>query len=914
MHQQDPGLLVVEEHELRERHVLIRHRDEAGLEQPRIGAAPLADGELLVLATPGAHRVPSLVSALPELLRERLAGVESLWLGVGGLAADTEAAQRLAEELGVEIVAPDGGIVAMPGAALYAGHGAGGIGWHRFHPDGTVSFHGARLPVPEWESWAPASPVTLGDVVAVPVPCGLLIRPAAADGPVGFDAAVEIAFEIAVNQRFPKIIVTAPNVADVAEVLAGFPPHPVMVVPATPEAAKHTWQLELALRLSQDIVFSAGPQLGGSTVVPGGRYQPFPIVLRQAARGGDQKVLSVAPPPSGWERAGRLSYRFTEGDEDAQVLADVVPAGLVLRAEDGKPDPDAEAAPFDPAQWTLTLGAAGAPLGLPVLAAAEQLLAALSDDERAAVRVRMAGIPDGEAEHALDHRVADRKSAPPPGSPSSRPLSMSSPAPFAPSESDGAVPPVASSEVASSGPASAGPFGAGRGGAAPGAARPFRSPPGGAMTPAIPGVPATPVVPVVPGAMMPAVPGSFVEPGPGRMPPVAPPTTVAPPSIMTTSGAPVSTVSSGMPTSTVAGAPKPPLTPPPPPIPPTPPREEFREGPEEATIRAEPVHAEPEAAAEPVPPGPPPPPAEEPSVPPSASPVDREPDPPVSPAIRPVTVPVRNSTTGEQNRFVAAAGEDFGIALATVNAALATWPSMRAEDSPAGKADYVAVCLYLSRGEGAANLVNGALRTGEGAVLDGHVPCLMSGLRRLPTHRRAVLRQGRVAESLEHRGDPGTVLTEPGFLAASMDLDVTFPGADLDVLIWPASARRTSELMLSRPVGEAMFTAGARFKTLAVRSVSDDEQEEPEDDPDALSAPKVAVLFRELAPGEKLESADLDDRDRAVLAKLDSVLAGRRSAALRLIDDPDAIARLTTSMVLWRDEPAGEGKSVAVAS
>ncbi|GAA4531796.1 hypothetical protein [Amycolatopsis samaneae] len=1078
MDQQDPGLLVVEEHESRERHVLVRHRDEAGLEQPRIGAAPLSDGELLVLATPGAHRVPSLVSALPGLLRERLTGVETLWLGVGGLAADTEAAQRLAGELGVEIVAPDGGIAAMPGAALYAGHGAGGTGWHRFHPDRTVSFEGARIPVPDWESWAPASPVTLDGVVAVPVPCGLLVRPAAADG----TTAVDIAFDIAVNQRFPKIIVTVPTVAEVAALLEGFPPHPVMVVPATPEAAKHTWQIELALRLSRDIVFSAGPQLGGTTVVPGGRFQPFPIVLRQSASGGDQQVLAVTQPPPGWERAGQRSYRFT-GEDGVPVLADVVPAGLVLRAEDGDPDPDAEAAPFDPAHWTLTLGAAGAPLGLPVLAAAEQLLAALPDEERAAVRVRMAGVPDGEAAHALDHRAADRKSVPPQGVPAFRPPTPGGTGP-APSGSDGALPPrmapsgpdqaVASahpmlptvpafpdaparttppvsrlSEMDRAGQVAggadvAGPFPAPSGGAltpaipgvpavpvvpvvpaemlpsapaAPGAssgtgwaagvrpmppagpvvpvppvsppsamdgagqvggARPFRAPPGGALTPAIPGVPAEPVVPVVPAemlpsvpaaqappvapsamdgaippgqgdfvpvragtdwmaanALVPAVPGAFVGPVPGTppvpgsgpMPPSGPgggspppaspppparPAAAAPPSIMTSSGAPVSTVSSGLPTSTVAGAPKPP--PPPPPAPPTPPREEFREEPEEATLRTEAVHAEPEAAAdaEVAPPASPPaPPVEEPPAPP----VDREPGPPSSsPAIRPVEVPARDSTTGEQNRFVAAAGEDFGIALATVNAALATWPSMRAEDSPAGKADYVAVCLYLSRGEGAANLVNGALRTGEGAVLDGHIPCLMSGLRRLPTHRRAVLRQGRVSESLEHRGDPGTVLTEPGFLAASMDLDVTVPGADLDVLIWPASARRTSELMLSRPVGEAVFTAGARFKTLAIRSVPDDEQEEPEDDPDALSAPKVAVLFRELAPGEKLESADLDDRDRAVLAKLDSVLEGRRSAALRLVEDPDTIARLTTSMVLWRDEAAGEGKPVAVAS
>ncbi|MFE0022052.1 hypothetical protein [Amycolatopsis sp. NPDC059021] len=906
MHQQHPGLLVVEEHEAHRRHVLVRRRDEAGLDRLRIGAVPLSDGELLVLATPGALQVPSLASALPGLLREHLTGIELLWLGVGGLAADTEAAQRLAEELGIEIAAPDGGLVAMPGAALYAGHGAGGTGWHRFRPDQLVSFHGARFPLPEWESWLPAGPVSLGDVVAMPVPCGLLVRAASAEGAT----AAGTAFDIAVNQRFPKIVVMTPSVAGVGALLEGFPPNPVMVVPATPEAAAHTWQTELALRLSRDVVFSAGPQLDGTTVVPGGAFRPFPIVLRQAADGGDQQVLAVAPPPPGWEREGTRSYRLAEGGGDP-VLADVVPSGLVLRAAEGDADPDAAAAPFDPARWTLTVGAAGRPVGLPVLAAAERLLAALPDRERAAVRVRIAGVPDREAAHALDHRAANRKPAPPSGPPPSRPLNPSRPVP-GPSTSDRVAPRRAlRTELPGSVPAA---------GWAPGGARPV--PPAGPVGPVGPrpgpapraapfdlddvasrravrtvelpdSAPARPAAGRAPGG---------AQPVPPVVPPVVPPAAAAPPSIMTSSGAPVSTVSSGMASSTVVGSPKS-----------SPPSEE----PAAETVRMETVEpdAEPEAeTAPPVAPSPLPPSPEEPDVPLPAPPVDREPGAPASPALQPVAVPVRASTTAEQNRFVTAAGEDFGIALATVNAALATWPSMRVDESPAGKADYVAVCLYLSRGEGAANLVNGALRTGEGAVLDGQIPCLMSGLRRLPTHRRAVLRQGKVSESLEHRGDPGTVLTEPGFLAASMDLDVTVPGADLDVLIWPASARRTSELMLSRPVGEAVFTAGARFKTLAVRSVSDEEQEEPEDDPDALSAPKVAVLFRELAPGETLESADLDDRDRAALAKLDSVLAGRRSAALRLVEDPDTIARLTTSMVLWRDEAAGEGKPVAVAS
>lgn len=332
------------------------------------------------------------------------------------------------------------------------------------------------------------------------------------------------------------------------------------------------------------------------------------------------------------------------------------------------------------------------------------------------------------------------------------------------------------------------------------------------------------------------------------------------PPIMTTSAAPVSTV---------AGPTVPPVRPP----------DERVGGPE---VPQEPIAVEPER-------------------PPAAVPVQAVVPAAGGSAVRSLVVPVRGSTTGEQTRFAAAAGESFGEALATVNAALATWPSMRMDESPGAKADYVAVCLFLGRGDGSARSLNGAVRGGQAGILEGQVPCLMSGIRRLPTHRRAVLRQGKVNESLEHRSEPGTVLTEPGFLAASIDLDVTMPGADLDVLIWPSSARRTSELMLGRPIDEAVFVAGARFKALAVRTAEEDDAED--DDDGTPVAPRIAVLYRELAPGETTpDTTELDERDLVVLAKLDSVLARRHRGALRLVEDPEVTARLTTSMVVWQSE------------
>ncbi|HET6502591.1 MAG TPA: hypothetical protein VFG87_17690 [Amycolatopsis sp.] len=266
--------------------------------------------------------------------------------------------------------------------------------------------------------------------------------------------------------------------------------------------------------------------------------------------------------------------------------------------------------------------------------------------------------------------------------------------------------------------------------------------------------------------------------------------------------------------------------------------------------------------------------------------------PPSPPA--PVVIADRASTATEQARFSADAGEAFTDALATVNAALATWPALRQSDAGA-KTDYVAVCLYLGRGDGGAVRLNEALRAGTPAPFEGYVPCLVSGIRRLQTHRRALLRQCVLGAPVEQRYPVGSVLTTPDFLSASVALDVTVPGADLDMLIWPYSARRTSELGLNRPIDEAVFLASRRFKALAVRtSNGDSAQEEEQEGP---RAPRTAVFVRELSPDEEPGTSEVDSRDQAALAKLERAWERRQRAAVRAVDDPDIVARLTTPMM-----------------
>ncbi|UMP06931.1 hypothetical protein [Amycolatopsis sp. EV170708-02-1] len=797
-------------------HVLIRRRDETGQDHGFLSGSPSAPEQLFVLATAESRRHPEFSATVCELLRslpDVLSGVRSVWLGATGLVPG--AAVAMARVLALDVCIPDGEFAAVAGAAMYAGHGMGGTGWKRFRAEGPAGHAGTRFPPPAWEFSMPTEPAMVAGAVVQPIPAGVLVSSSEA-GKDGF------AFGVAVDQRFPKLVVGGtPSPAAVAAVLDRLPSKPFLVVPAAAETASHLWQVELAMLRSRDVMF--GTEAGTDL------FRPFPAVLRQPAGGGDQEVLDIAPAPPGWVRDGRHSYRFTDGE--AEVLADVVPSGLVLRSSES-PQP-AEPAPFDPACWTMHLGVRGETVGLPVLVAAERLLDVIGPVQRAVVRVRLAGSLDERAKAVFSRTVIPAGAGQPRGT--------------ATATGHGTAPEV---DVAERREIEA-------------AEQPVAAPVEMRSSPAI-------SIPVIPA-------------------------------IMTMSSTPVPTVSSSPSRSAE----------------PYVPLDDIEQQPEQAVSgdveSVVPPTSEPLGKAEPAPAGnrvveqrvaetlSEPGQDTQPSVPPVGVQESTSEAAPLSPLV----ISDRPSSPAEQSRFTTAAGDAFGEALAMVNSALATWPSMRQENTLGVKADYVAVCLFLGRSEGNMASLNGAVRAGRDGPIDGQVPCVVSGIRRLPIHRRAVLRQGKVDESLEHRSAVGTLLTEPGFLTASMDLDVTLPGADLDVLIWPSSARRTSELLMNHPINEAVFLAGARFKALAVRTMED--RDDDATGGEGAAAPKVAVLYRELAPGESPTTDELDARDLAVLAKLDRVLAARQKGGLRLVEDPDAVARLTTSMIEWSERYAQPG-------
>ncbi|RSN07963.1 hypothetical protein DMC63_34455 [Streptomyces sp. WAC 05977] len=831
--------------ERRGAHVLVRRIGEAAAHGDPIGwPEPLA-GHVFVLVSPAAARESSFVTALPALLHRSVVTeeVKAVRIALPGFGRDPFVPQALADALKIEVFAPDGAFVTNPGAFLYAGHGTGGTGWLRFRPGAPVRPGGRRYPAPAWETAMPSAPSDLPGAIVEPVPAGLLVR-----RPEGRPTAPgDVAFSVPADAAAAKIIVgaddLAPEPAVVAAVIGRLPPVPMQLVSLSTVSSAHPWLSEFAKSLGRDVAVTVSP------VDVKKRYRPFVAELLQRAD-GTQEVLEFVPPPRGWQRRDALGYRL------GQVMADVVPSGLVLRT--GAGDPAASMLPFEPESWTLHLGTPGAPIGPDLLSATEALLGELAPEIRKVARLRLLGRLDERTLDLIDPRAA---------------VAAGRIAPAGPGQAE---PPRTGSDQAGSvqrPEARPGPAAAPRPGTAE-TARPS------AEAPRPQGGPVMPAALMVSSAPVPTVSGStFAAPA----------------------QEPVAEVPQA-PSAAAATRPEAPL----------------------AAVEVKPVHRETGLEASPVAdlrpdetaPTPMPVVEETRTEVLATTTETREPVASAEPRLAPGTalaVADRSSTTAEQARFTAAAGEEYGEALATVNAALATWPSMRGQADSGVKADYVAVCLYLGRGRGGFVNLHTAVRGGGAGEIPDQITCLASGLRRLPTHRRAVLRQSKDPQALERTLAPGSILTEPGFLVGSMDLDVTVPDADLDVLIWPASARRTSELMIGQPVNEVVFFAGARFKALALR-----ETEPAEGEPDEPTVPRVAALFRELGPDEAVPASDeLDEHDLAVLAKLDRALERRHRGALRLVEEPDLMNRLTSSLYEWREEAsstAGRGQAITMAS
>ncbi|MGW6534717.1 hypothetical protein ACWGBV_00630 [Streptomyces sp. NPDC055051] len=231
---------------------------------------------------------------------------------------------------------------------------------------------------------------------------------------------------------------------------------------------------------------------------------------------------------------------------------------------------------------------------------------------------------------------------------------------------------------------------------------------------------------------------------------------------------------------------------------------------------------------------------------------------PVTPPLRPSTVPTVEPSTvpaapggrsapGDRAALRDLLGEKYHILASKAELLASRLPSLRSLAQDGLKADLVAIALHqadvpdlVSR----AGLAEAARAAGPGPFTP-LLRCLDSGLRRLPGHYGAVMLAAPVEEVPLDRYARGSVLVEPAAVAAVPACDAELEGA-VEFGIWSTTGRRTSVFLGTDDEAEVVFPPGTAFSVLALHL--------PEDD----TAP-IRVLLREISPAE---TDPTDDRFR----------------------------------------------------
>ncbi|WP_242642244.1 hypothetical protein [Lentzea alba] len=306
---------------------------------------------------------PHVVSALSGRGPIRLA------VSHAGTMRPTAPAQWLAEQLQAEVVAPDGVLTTVPGAAFVVGTQGYGS-WLRFQPNASPMPYGRRFPVPQWEAMDPNSPWPTGEIgISEPIPSGLWLR------------AQQPPFDPSAQDSRP--IVALPCRDNVLTVVVGGPGQSsipteevVRLLTALPQAARSRVRLVpygIDTGLGQLVADQVGEPIAMFTGLPTGNLRTGgPAVIAVDPRGQQTWrpfVTEVTCTPN--ETVPVVSgYRtpvpglsevepgvFALGDG---VVLEVVPSGLWVREQD-EPYNAAEvrSQPVDPEWARLTVGTPG---------------------------------------------------------------------------------------------------------------------------------------------------------------------------------------------------------------------------------------------------------------------------------------------------------------------------------------------------------------------------------------------------------------------------------------------------------------------------------------------------------------------------------------------------------------------------
>ncbi|WP_439659750.1 hypothetical protein ACSHWB_46525 [Lentzea sp. HUAS TT2] len=287
-----------------------------------------------------------------------------------GTMRPTAPAQWLAEQLQAEVVAPDGVLTTVPGAAFVVGTQGYGS-WVKFQPNASPMPFGRRFPVPQWEAMDPNSPWPTGEIgISEPIPSGLWLR------------AQQPPFEPAAQDSRP--IVALPCRDNVLTVVVGGPGQSAIpidevcrLLTALPQAARSRVRLVpygIDASIGSLVADQIGEPIAMFTGLPVGnqRDQRGPAVIAVDPRGQQTwrpfvtEVLCVpnesVPVVSGYRTPVQGLNEvapgvFSLGDG---VVLEVVPSGLWVREQD-EPYNAAEVRtqPLDPEWARLTVGTPG---------------------------------------------------------------------------------------------------------------------------------------------------------------------------------------------------------------------------------------------------------------------------------------------------------------------------------------------------------------------------------------------------------------------------------------------------------------------------------------------------------------------------------------------------------------------------
>lgn len=205
-----PDATVLRVHEIEDGVLLVTARPDATDATSLARSLPLESDRLVVVAAGEIDGyVPELAQRLHPWMRR---GWESLRLVASRSAAPFTAspARDLAELLDVEVLAPDGNLVAVPGGSLFVsgGHRDGDRpgSWWRFRPGQPPSSAGARFPEPYWEhDLAGLTDPDVPGLVIEHIPAGLWVRRP------GSVHRKDLAYAIPVEPRSIALVVSRPG-------------------------------------------------------------------------------------------------------------------------------------------------------------------------------------------------------------------------------------------------------------------------------------------------------------------------------------------------------------------------------------------------------------------------------------------------------------------------------------------------------------------------------------------------------------------------------------------------------------------------------------------------------------------------------------------------------------------------------